>query len=309
MTSARATLEGPFTRSLREALEAVASADVSERVIESALVAGGRLTVPEDVGPFRAFVEGPLRAIVVQTLGAGEYDVVAERLAHVLRMASSAVTPRPARPSLDPAALPLPGVVPSDAAPYGAGEDAERWEEEPSQIRAAGAVRERRPSPAATPLARVRHDDARPRVRAEVTAPREPAPARSRGAPSETLRPPELGPSQVVLITLDPLLAADTEARLAQRSRVTVARTSAELLAAIEQAEGSLALVVDAALPAIDLPTVASIAAGLPPATRVVLWGMSERQRDRLAGVFPIARSWIAGGAAASPADLLVRSS
>lgn len=83
-----------------------------------ALVAAGREGVPEDPGPFASFVEGPLRTAVVQSLGLSSYDVVAERLAHVLHMATSQIK---SRPDLD---APLPKVL-----------DTEPWVEEDSRVR------------------------------------------------------------------------------------------------------------------------------------------------------------------------------
>lgn len=258
MTPVRVPLEGPFSRSVREALESVASPEVVKRMIAMALVAARRGAIPEDAPPFAAFVDGPLRSVVVQMLGHAEYEAVAERLAHVLQMATSQIRQRPETTA--PAAPP----------PY------DGWDED-SRVRisspSSGSLR-LDPDDPSTPIA--------PRAKPSAAA-----------------------PATVLLLTLDPLLVADTEARLAARSRVLRVHVTSDLLGTLAAGPRPIAVVVDAALPSIDVPTVASLASAFPEGTTVVLWGMSDRQKERLVAMFPIARGWIAGGTAASPADLL----
>lgn len=231
MPAARA-LDRPFSRSLREALESVACDAVVPQLVARALASAGRGVVPEDAGPFAAFVEGPLRTVIVETLGQPSYDAVAERLSHVLAMATS-------------------------------------------QVRA----RERGDEHDARPLGPPRTED--------------------------TVRPPRHAPVRVLIATLDPLLIAETEARLAGRSAVFTVRTTVELSAQIAIAGGRVTVVVDTALPSIDVASLAALAPTFPAGTPVVLWGMSERQKERLVAMFPVAAGWAASGAAHSPADLL----
>ncbi|MDQ3037752.1 MAG: hypothetical protein M3Y87_35490 [Myxococcota bacterium] len=257
MTPVRVPLEGPFSRSVREALESVASPEVVERIVAMALVAARRTTIPEDAPPFSRFVDGPLRDVVVQTLGVPEYEVIAERLGHVLQMATSQVRPREAPRPIAPPVL-----------------DDDSWDED----------------------SRVRFSDKRPGSSRLVLELDDPGYVLERPRATTT-------PSTVLLLTLDPLLVADTESRLS--ARVLRIHVTGDLLAALASAPRPIALVVDAALPSIDVPTVAALSSAFPEGTVVVLWGMSERQKERLATMFPIAHGWIAGGTAASPADLL----
>ena len=111
---------------------------------------------------------------------------------------------------------------------------------------------------------------------------------------------------EVLVITLDPRLVFDTDDGLSGRGRVSRISTAAELAQLASRATAPLVVVVDSALPSIDLPTFAPISGTLPPGTRVVLWGVDERQKQRLAVMFPAAKNWIASGRAASPAEVIL---
>ncbi|WP_236519367.1 hypothetical protein [Sandaracinus amylolyticus] len=292
------------------------------RLISMALSAAGRGAVPEDAAPFAAFVEGALRTVVVQTLGHPSYEVVSERLSHVLAMATSQVRAREAHEHaieereedsrVRLAALPeagRPGAVvevddpelppPSDEILIPPAPRVPRQAQTLGRIQASrggmsrGAIEEdaRRYIPPPTP----------PPTLAEPEVPA--APVQRTG---DTVRPPRTAPSRVLVATLDPLLIAETEGRLTGRSDVLAVGTTAELLTHTG-APGRIAIVIDTALPSIDVPTFAALAPSFPLGTVVVLWGMSERQKARLVAMFPIAASWIASGVAASPADVLVR--
>jgi hypothetical protein len=78
-----------------------------------------------------------------------------------------------------------------------------------------------------------------------------------------------------------------------------------ELLDAVARGKEPIAIVIDTALPSIDVPTVAALASSFPKGTTVVLWGMTEKQKERLVSVFPVSATWIASGAAASPDEIL----
>lgn len=259
MSPARTLLEGPFSRSVREALESVVSTDVAEEVIGSALAIAGRATIPEDAPPFAAFYEGPLRAIVSSRLGQGALDIVDERLAHVLRMAQSQVRPCE---TMAPPQLHAPSL--QDRAPDGAlpGEETAPWStelwEEDSAIRV-------------TPRG------------LEAASSAVPAPV-------------------VLALTLDPLLVADVQTRF-PASRVLSISSMHALLAQLSTAHLRLTIVIDTVLPSIDVPTVASLATAIPDSALVVLWGMSERQKERLVALFPVARTWVAASAIGAVAD------
>jgi hypothetical protein len=314
MPPVRASLEGPFARSVREALESVASPELVERVVAMSLSAARRTAIPEDIPPFTAFVEGPLRNVVVQQLGHAEYEVVSERIAHVLHMATSQIGGRnPTSPSATHA------VVSADV-------EGEYWEED-SQVRlSSGASSERAELELELDEPAFRMPAPDPREPERVTIPeRTSSPAASpsggraigriltpgprpaaRAKTPDTLRPPAAAPACVIVLSLDPMLVIETESRM-RESRVLCIDSTEALLAATSRARGRVAIVLDTALPSIDVPTVAALAGAFPATTTVVLWGMSERQKDRLVSMFPIASAWIAGGVAASPADVLTQ--
>lgn len=299
MTPVRVPLEGPFARSVREALESVVSPDAAQGVIATALLAAGRATIPEDAPPFAAFLDGSLRATVVAMLGPEALDIVNARLSHVVRMAQSQVLSKRMQETIAP--------------PPGARADDELWEEDsairmtPAGLEAAETGRRSALDTARPPEPFRPHDAARP---AEARV----APG-ARGGP-DTVRPVHLersadparaaaaAPSMVLVLSLDPLLVADVGLQL-QSSRVLAISSMNDLLARATGVAGRVAIVVDTALPTIDVPTVASLAPALPREATIVLWGMSERQKERLVAVFPVCRDWIASGASGSVADLL----
>lgn len=257
MTPVRQPIEGPFARSVREALESVASNEVADEILEGALAAAGRATVPEEASRFVPFYEGPLAAEVLLRVGAPALEIVHERLSHMLRMATSQVMSR-ARASAPPPPSPHPP-APHPPAPS--------------------------PHPASAVLPSPPPDE----LWAEDSAIR-------------TVTPH--APAIVLVLTLDPLLAADAAAMIGGAEVATISSIH-ELLGRIAGVRARIAIVVDTALPSIDVPTVASLGSSIPAGTKVILWGMSERQKERLVKVFPIARDWIASGAATSLAALL----
>lgn len=253
MSSARQPIEGPFARSVREALENVASGEVVDEILDTALAAAGRATVPEDAPRFVPFYEGPLRAQVMLKLGSPALEIVDERLSHMMRMAMSQVMPRCGR--VEPSAPPLLS-SPSD----------ELWEPSDEFWEEDSAIR--------------------------PSLPREES---GSAAPSTGL---------VLMLTLDPTLIADAQQCLGA-TRVATVTSIHDLLARMVDGSGPAALVIDGALPSIDVPTVASLGGAIPATAKVIVWGMSERQKERLITLFPVAKNWIASGSAASLADLV----
>lgn len=110
-----------------------------------------------------------------------------------------------------------------------------------------------------------------------------------------------------VIVTLDPGLVAEAASALAPlHGRAVHARTLAELVRAISTWHTApLSIVIDAALPSVDVPTFAGMTELLPPGARVVLWGLDERQKKRLVALYPEVASWIASGATATLASAL----
>jgi hypothetical protein len=173
-----------------------------------------------------------------------------------------------------------------DATPPAAAARADETRDEPSGLRVVEApTREARRSPT---LARIAVTRAPSQQVLEVRASR---------APSH-------GP--VLVLSLDPALVQQASRELAGVRAVVRVGSQAELVRAmtLHRTRGFCVL-VDSALPSVDLPAFAALSSLLPPGTRVVLWGTSERQKNRLVGVFPQVAAWIASGDAASLQPLL----
>lgn len=120
-------------------------------------------------------------------------------------------------------------------------------------------------------------------------------------------RPARALATDVFVLSLDEQLHRELETRLKGLSRIVAVVTLDELERQLLEAKNRrTAVVVDAALPSIDLPTLARAAGRLPTTALVLVWGMEERQRQRLVGAFPETMMWIPLAASRSPADALL---
>jgi hypothetical protein len=315
MSFSRAEMTGPFARALWEALENGAGTERAAAVLARALMHSTLASVPEELESFRRFTNGPLRQIVESQLRPSECETIFELVGHVLWMATSDVQSRRADDADDPSGersvdaapfripslppTPVPMRMPTPHPPT-----ARQLYVEPSDEADTSrmlATPRPRPSsneqPAAATLGRVRRSSAPTGGVVEI-------------GPGESM--PDILPRRrtvtldVLVLTLDPLLVFETDNGLAGRGRVTSIATASELARAASAAQARLVIVVDSALPSIDLPTFAPISGSLPPGTRIVLWGVDERQKSRLAAMFPAAKDWIASGRAASPAEVIL---
>jgi hypothetical protein len=279
-----------FTRALREALDGALSPDRVDDVVSTSLARAGLDAVPEEFGAFQHFVQGPFTATLRTMAGAGASETCIDRLSHVLWMASSSLRAR--APS--PAEL---------ATAFDPRED----REEGSGLRAVDVPTQPPPSS--------------PAIRVPSPSSLEPRSSEPRRSPTigrismSQMRAPtvlEVGASRspargpVLVVSLDTSLARELEAELAGQRAVIRIGSSAELVRqmTVLRAQG-FSVLIDAALPSVDLSTFAGLSSVLPPSTRVVLWGADERQKKRLVTVFPQASEWLASGSAATPGPLL----
>ncbi len=253
-------------------------------MLVSALSSAGVTAVPEDLDAFRRFTEGPLRAAAERQLHVSEVEQIFGLIGHVLWMATSDVQ---SRRELDDA-------------------------DDASGMRAVEPVPVRVPAPDASSIS-----GAIPKSRPSVTL----------GRVTRAVEPPrgivEIGPDDdahdsssrrrrlrvdILVLSLDPLLVTETSEGLAGRGRAIAIGSAADLarhVTAAAETAAQLVIVIDSALPSIDVRTFAGLSAILPPGTRVVLWGVDDRQKQRLSVMFPVANGWIASGSAASPIDVI----
>jgi hypothetical protein len=302
MSSSRATVAGLYARALHEALEGAAGPERAEVVLTTALTYAGLPVVPEDLEAFRRFTEGALLVAVGEHLSPTENEAIFELVRHVLWMATSDVQSR--NPPSDAEekeegsgqrfvdALPfrMPELPPTPIPDTGSSPAISAEEVDTAQL---SPVRERRGSVTLGRVAR----PAAPRGGVIEIGPNDSPDGTSRRRPVSL---------EVLVLTLDPQLVFETDNGLDGRGRVTAIGTPAELARWASAATAQLIVVVDSALPSIDLPTFAPISGSLPPGTRIVLWGVDERQKHRLSVMFPAAKDWIASGRAASPAEVIL---
>jgi len=216
------SLHAARARTLLEALEQLAAADLARSIVERALGTAGHRSVPEDPASFELFVEGHLRRVVVATLGASAHDRLLEELRRTV-------------PGLE---LRAPGAQ-------------ERPTEPPRSV-SAPVLRANVPITAgrSAPPIRVREEGSGEQLLRRSSR----APVR---APSELPRPATL----TLVLTLDLGLVIDTEARLRDRCRV-LSPGSLDELRALAETTDELLLVVDVALSPISAAEIASLRLG-----------------------------------------------
>lgn len=109
------------------------------------------------------------------------------------------------------------------------------------------------------------------------------------------LGPSASSPTAVLALTLDEGLLSQLRTGLAMHCPVRPIVAPPELAGALVTSGDRIVVLIDTALPSIDVRTFAGLAPILPPNTRVVLFGATEWQRERLAAMVPAATSWVLG--------------
>lgn len=340
---------GPFTRAIREALETALSPTTAEQVLAEALHEGGLMTVPEEIGPFRRFCEGPFQKTVVRSLGPPAIEQIFERLGHVLWMATSDVSTlelarewsrRSRDPNDDSGVRNVDGSkpaarAPSPTPPAPTHDSRPRARDTQPGIATEQVAVPRPPSASNPSIGRLRAptltraatspSDSRPRAAtaelnlrpsrdprsASVFPPphpleNDPTPVRRSSAPPLMPGVSRNVPTAVLALTLDERLVADLRQSLANHCPVRAIGAATELVGALVTSGASVVIVIDTALPSIDVPTFAGLAPILPPGTRVVLWGATDRQKQRLVSMFPPAASWVPTNGAPSAGDFIL---
>lgn len=132
------------------------------------------------------------------------------------------------------------------------------------------------------------------------------SPQREGSRPSPT--PRHDAPSSVLVVTLDTRLVNDLRLELKDHCPVRCIHEPSEIASAVITGGSRLVVLIDTALPSIGVPTFAGLAPVLPAGTRVILWGASLRQQQRLASMFPIASSWISSNGAPNAGRFILES-
>jgi len=319
------------------------SADMAAGITAKALAHASLQVVPEEIGAFRRFCEGPLRFALGERLHQTAIEQVFERLGHVLWMATSDVSALETARSWSRANPLQPPEIEPESGVRHLKDGSSPPETNPKTDSARSGSRQAakpttpptsaRPSPVPLPGMPVpgtqvpgmpvpgmpvpgvlggRAD--RPVARTEKATHREfpaggiaqllrgralstPEPARASSKPP-TARSTS-APSSVVLVTLDAAWVAQLRLELAPHCPVRPVAAAVDLVAALAAGGDRLVVLIDTALPSIDVATFAGLAAVLPATARVVLWGATSKQHARLAAMFPLARAWVASEDAA----------
>lgn len=298
MLPSHPVVEGPFARSVREALESVLSRAAAVLLVGEALRFGDLEGIPEDVAAFRAFCEGPFRRAVRVNVAQAGIEQIFERLGHVLWMATSDVTlVEAARTWSQPGPNDRDGdsgvrnveLGPAASAPHVPSATGSA----PGPVSSATLGRMRavsRAMPAAS--------------NSEINAP-------TRDARSEPFELPlpaarAVWPSTVLVVTLDGHLVTQVRQGLAEHAPVRAIGAASELVGSLVTSGDRLVVLIDTALPSIAVPTFAGLVPVLPVATRVVLWGANKRQLLRLNALYPATTGWTVSEDAEDPVALLL---
>lgn len=304
---------GMMSHAVREAIDAMASPEVRDHVLTTALSAAGEVEVPEAGDRLRRFVTNYLGPSLRDRLGYDVAEAILDSLEPIVARASdeiSAVRAAAApsqRPSGTKPQFPIPPHAPADAGDRATpvvpskSEDMltldpdDDWPEltiESPRSRSEPRV----PAPRTHSSGKVRKpepfeaNDVEP-VAARVTMP---APDAPRELPV------------VLIASANRTRIGELEGLLAARAGVTGVHDPIGLLDALQaSAERHPVLIVDCRNPCVRATTIAAMAPDLPSGTTVVLWGADETIDAELDDVEPASRDWIRCTAEATASDVV----
>jgi hypothetical protein len=286
----------PLARALDEALGAVAAPAQARVILRSALLRAGIEAPPVEPASLHRFVEDALLGSVEQALGRDAAELVGQQIEQVLRIVAPSIVRRATGTSND--ADEASGERSVEPVPTAKSSDVRQPIRPRADIAAALRPPPRSEMPTPEDLAPIDAPilfPSRPRHNESGTQRKGAAVARITGDPTarrgivET-QGPRTQPVEVLLVTLDKGLATDLETLVGTRGRVTLMRDVETLTLALKLGTRCLVL-IDATLPSIDVATLARHAMS---DARIVLFGVEERQRARIAAQFPQAAAWIA---------------
>jgi hypothetical protein len=326
---------GGSVRLIRETLDSVVAPAVRDALISTALDGATGREVPADPEQFRSFVEGPLRAALVQGLGNELAESIVEELERMAQLTDS--PPSSAKPLGRLASSP----PPRQTSPRHHNKRSEKGRTLPTgitppELPASGQPRSRPPS--------------RPPSDIDPTATTVPPPSPGRKPPPRGLTPPPFSgmpisgeqsrpgtgwgsdeyPAGAAGTVGMPGAAPDSSVRPG-RPHVLVASTDATLLrrltpwldataelvplASLRELvkdlevleEGRIVVLVDCRRPSIRPTAVAALADELPPNVSVVLWGASPEQERGVLAVSSSVNRWIVLHGETRPKELAAR--
>ena len=293
------TTKGLVAHAIQEALEAVASSAVADKILRRALEASHRDAVPDGGASLREFITVELHRAADELLGASAADAVRQALIPIVAMTPAKTEfPAPARAQDTMTTAPPPSPPPAG---WGAADPVSGWPEDVSP-----------------------EDVTQRQQRPRVSEPKSPAPDQE---PSEQARPvgmyvlrgdgseppqalqrqhseaPQARPV-VFVATTDRERAEALSLVLSREADVRRVDDVEALLYELRYASGDTMVVLDCMAAGVDTARLPAVAQHLPPDFRVVLWGLTATlQRD--IGL-QLERAWIKCGTDATPRDVAV---
>jgi len=269
--------ENLVTRAIREALEAIASPEVTQRIVERGLHMAGLSAIPAGGEEFRTFVTRHLKRAVDFALGDETAEAFVEDLRPILRMADDLDDVSHVRASR------------SDSPPEGA------------------VPRRRLPSLPELNLRNPKVPKAPPPgISAPVPgAPPSTAPPEDESYWDEELPVTSESPSvpTALIATLDIDRIHRLGAHLMGEATVHLVGDIVELLEALHE-EKRPVVVIDCMNPSIQPATIATVAPDLPEGSTVVLWGAGDALYRQLESLADHTRRWLRCGTDATTEDV-----
>jgi len=276
-----------------ETLDSIVSPDVRDRLLRSALRAGGMRELPGTPAAFREFLQGPLHQTLMSELGEVLGAQVMTELGSIVTTAERDVvartgsSPRPYRstmPSVRDTGTnesPRPGAAhatyPDDLVPDSLGAVRSVFETQPSARDRAPLSTERAPHPPAS--------SSYPRGTASVLG--------VMGTASVDVGSGH-GLPIVLVASTDPDLVRCFAAWLDPRASVQSAASMVAIVQELERAGSRrVVIVLDAKMPSVKPLAFAALAEELPASTRVVLWGVGSQTYSKMLAVSASVSKWL----------------
>ncbi|MDX2050824.1 MAG: hypothetical protein SFV15_00440 [Polyangiaceae bacterium] len=281
---------GPIARTVREALDAVVSPEVGERVLSAALMRSQLADVPEDPDRFKAFL-APFRVVAEESLGEETTSLLFEELHHLAERAiTSRLPPRnPSKPRVR-GRISSPPTRPSSQPPA-----AYRRARESD---APGAPHFRLTPQRIQAIPRLAIPDFGREAEPRATTPPDSADlprgmARAMGLSGSD---PNLKPASrvIVLCSTDAKLERGVASWVSGRAKVLVCNNLFGLVSLLGgDLPGRVVVFVDCRQPTLRPMSLAALSDDLPSRVDVVLWGATPALVNDLTQLFASTRQWM----------------
>ena len=270
-----------YIRFIHETLGSLAAPEIREQIVQSALRISAPCELPRDPDGFARFVRGPLRAAMLNALGADVTDSMSAELEHVLRISS------PPAASLGP--------IGSEFIPPSSGNEVQR-----ARIGALSLNKAQHPGMAGSEklesssrLTPYQVDEFPESSTHKVESQRPVSQPYERGTASVFGMRGSQASSARVFVASQSQRFVHGLAHFLEPETIRIDDVM-DLLHALNDAQGYRAVIVlDCKRPSIRPVALAALAEELPASVQVVLWGAGSALRYQLARLSPSASTWL----------------